>query len=246
MSLLQMLACMLLMAVPTAAWADLRVNATRVVYQSGSDTATSIRIQNVGKLPSLIQSWIDDGDEDAPLERLRPALFVTPPAFRLDAGSNRDIQIRAADTSNLPKDRESLLWLNIVDVPARATSTAPRSLEFAMRWRLKVFHRPAGLPGSADAAPPALTWRLQTDLQGRTVLLATNATPYFVSLAQLTLDGQPIALDASTAQVPPMSRWTQVLANPPASRPSDVPLNVWWVDARGLEQQIQTHASRTD
>lgn len=246
MSLLQTLACMLLITVPTAAWADLRVNATRVVHQSGSNTTTSIRIQNVGTLPSLIQSWIDDGDEDAPLERLRPALFVTPPAFRLDAGSNRDIQIRAADTSSLPKDRESLLWLNIVDVPARATSTAPRSLEFAMRWRLKVFHRPAGLPGSADAAPLALQWQLRTDLQGRAVLQATNATPYFVSLAQLTLGGQPIPLDASAAQVPPKGQWTHVLPNAPVLRRSDVPLSVGWIDARGLEQQIQTHASGTD
>lgn len=246
MSLLRTSTLLLLMAVPTAAWADLRVNATRVIYQQGSSVPPSLRLQNVGNRPSLIQAWIDDGDEDASLEHLRPALFVTPPAFRLDAGSKRDIQIRAADTLKLPNDRESLLWLNIVDVPARARGATPHSLEFAMRWRLKVFHRPAGLPGSPDAAPPALRWQLQTDPRGRAVLRASNATPYFVSLARLTLGGQPIALDASTAQVPPMGHWTQVLPDAPAPRPAVVPLDVRWVDARGLEQPIQAHVSRAD
>ncbi|AEM51474.1 fimbrial biogenesis chaperone [Stenotrophomonas maltophilia] len=246
MSLLQTLAFLLLVAFPTAVWADLRVNATRVVHQEGSKTTTSIRIQNVGTQPSLIQAWIDDGDEGTSLEELRPPLFVTPPVFRLNAGGKRDIQIRAADTLQLPRDRESLLWLNILDAQARASGRPAESLEFAMRWRLKVFHRPAGLPGSADAAATTLQWSLQTDARGQTLLKATNSTPYFASLSEVILGGQAIALDASTAQVPPMGQWTHALPTASAPDQPTVPLKITWVDALGIERQLDTRAVRED
>lgn len=233
----------MLLAVPWLAMADLRVDATRVVYEEGKPTASSVRIHNVGKLPSLIQAWLDNGDSSQPLEQLRTPLLVTPPMFRLDEQGKRDIQIRAANTSALPKDRESLLWLNILDIPARQTGSEQQTLEFAMRWRLKVFHRPAGLAGAADEAPSALMWKLQVDSQGRSSLQATNPTPYFVSLAQLTLGEQQVDLDASTAQIPPLGSWSQALPAGYSGRKADARLEIIWIDGKGIEHTMHALVS---
>lgn len=237
------LSALLLAAMPVVASADLRVDATRVVHQDNSPTATSIRVHNTGTQASLVQVWLDTADSDTPLERLQTPLIATPPIFRLEAGANRDIQLRTANTAGLPKDRESLLWLNIMDIPARTAAAPPGPLQFAMRWRLKVFHRPSGLPGAPDAAPTALQWSVQTDSQGQTRLQASNASPYFVSLAQLFLDGQPVPLDASAAQVPPRGRWTQTLSSPPARRREGVPVKFLWIDAKGIEHSAEGDAT---
>lgn len=240
------LTALLLAAMPVVASADLRVDATRVVHQDKSPTASSVRVHNTGTQASLVQVWLDTADSDQPLEELRTPLIATPPLFRLDAGASRDIQIRAANTAGLPADRESLLWLNILDIPARTDASSPRPLEFAMRWRLKVFHRPSGLAGSPDAAPTALRWSMQNDAQGKVRLQATNTTPYFVSLAQLIVDGQPVALDASAAQVPPLGHWTQMLSSPPPGPRGDVPLKFVWIDAEGIEHSADGNASRVE
>lgn len=246
MAQLRILAGVLLVAVPVVASADLKVNATRVVYQDGSATASNVRVHNIGKGASLIQAWLDSGDSDLPLEQLRAPLLVTPPIFRLDAGGNRDLQIRAADTSRLPKDRESLLWLNILDVPSRQTAAdQQQSLEFAMRWRLKVFHRPSGLTGSTDSAAAGLQWRLYTDTQGHRLLQAVNATPYYVSLAQLVLDKHEVDLDASTAQVPPFGQWTQPLRVGVPPSPA-LKLVMTWIDEKGTEHHAESQVVRAD
>lgn len=240
---MRVLSTLLLAAVPLVASADLRVDATRVVHQDKSPTATRLRVHNTGTQVSLVQVWLDTADSDMPLEQLRTPLIATPPIFRLDAGASRDIHIRAADTTGLPGDRESLLWLNIMDIPARTAASNQHPLEFAMRWRLKVFHRPSGLAGSPDAAAAALRWNVQTNAQGKTLLQATNATPYFVSLAQLILDGQPIPLDASAAQVPPLGRWTQTLSSAPPHRRKEMPLKFVWIDAVGIEHSADGYAT---
>ncbi|KRG52539.1 fimbrial biogenesis chaperone [Stenotrophomonas beteli] len=235
MHALKLLAVLALLAAPLQASADLRVGATRIVYQEGTESAPSVRVRNIGEQPSLVQVWLDSGEREVPIEQLRMPLMVTPPIFRLEPGSNRDIQIRVADTSGLPKDRESLLWLNILDVPPRQAGSNQKPLEFAMRWRLKVFHRPSGLPGSPDIAPEALQWSVQRDAQGRAVLKASNASAYFVSLSQLILDGRPVAIDPGSAQVPPMGSWTHEVAETLPGRPQHVPLTFVWIDARGVE-----------
>lgn len=230
---------LLLASLSLPASADLQVNATRVVHEQGSTAATSIRVRNIGSDPSLIQAWVDQGNGELPLEALRTPYFVTPPLFRLDAGKTRDIQIREAETRTLPTDRESLLWLNIADVPARTTGANAPTLEFAMRWRLKVFHRPAGLTGSPEEAPAALRWSVRTNATGQIALHVTNPTPYFVSLADLKLGALTLSIEADRAQVPPFGEWSRTLPEKPSVPANALDVKMTWVDDRGIEHSAQ-------
>ena len=63
----------------------------------------------------------------------------------------------------LPTDRESVFWLNILDVPPMpVTKNADDAnyMQLAIRSRMKLFYRPSGLPGSPFTAADKVTWTL--------------------------------------------------------------------------------------
>lgn len=64
-------------------------------------------------------------------------------------------------SSALPKDRESVFWFNVLEVPPKpdAAKAANQSLlQLASCTRIKLFYRPEGLSGIPSDAPLALKW----------------------------------------------------------------------------------------
>ncbi|WP_434211936.1 fimbrial biogenesis chaperone [[Pseudomonas] boreopolis] len=225
----------LLMAIAGRAWADLGVESSRVIYPAG-ETSVALRVWNKSERPSLIQTWIDEGDAAASPETLRTPLMAIPPVFRLDPSQNRDVLLRAMDVTSLPEDRESLLWLNVLDIPGRAPATVEgQAPEYAVSWRLKVFYRPAGLVGTVAEAASGLSWRVTRDESGQSRLQAHNRSAFHVSLAALSMDGNPLPLSPEHAVVAPRSTWS--LALDPAWTPGGE-LEVRWIDDRGKSQAM--------
>lgn len=97
--------------------ASIVVNGTRVIYPS-SAREISVKMTNMGKRPLLIQSWIDDGDMTAKPENIRVPFVLSPPFNRVDAGKGQTLRISQTDP-DLPEDRESVFWLNILEIPAK-------------------------------------------------------------------------------------------------------------------------------
>lgn len=219
------------------AWADLRVDGTRVAYLESSGAA-SIRVRNMSEAPSLVQSWIDDGDRGASLEAQRPALIAIPPLFRLAPGASRDIVLRAASINGLPADRESLFWLNILEVPAADRSVVV--MDIAMHIRMKIFYRPAALQDSPGTAVEKLRWRLRGE-GDCTVLHANNPTPYHVSLRGLRLDGKDLRVPPEHAVLAPFSEWRYAAQAGENASSEGAELTVAWIDDDGL---VDEHISR--
>ncbi len=90
---------------------------TRVVYPA-TQKSISIRLNNDNESPALVQSWLDDGDAAAPPESVHVPFIITPPIFRMDSKSGQTVRIVYTGES-LPKDRESLFYLNVLDIPAK-------------------------------------------------------------------------------------------------------------------------------
>jgi len=93
----------------------------------------------------------------------------------------------------LPKDKESVFWLNVLDVPPapHASNEPSNYLQVAVRSRLKLFYRPVGLKGTPELAAEQLSWQLlPRDGQPGYILRASNHSAFFVSLAGAMLNGE--------------------------------------------------------
>jgi chaperone protein EcpD len=88
----------------------------------------------------------------------------------------------------LPKDKETLFWVNVLEVPSKSVENDKNMLQFATLLRVKLFFRPTGLPGEVKSAPEKLTWKLVSSESGKGMALqATNPTPYYVSFTRVGL-----------------------------------------------------------
>lgn len=164
-------------AVVPSARAVLIVEGTRLIY-SGSAREASISILNKSERGALVQSWVSEEDDD---DKRDVPFAVAQPLVYLEPNGRHLIRVFYAGWG-LPEDKESVVWLNIMDIPPkREQSEQPGSIQFAVRQRLKLFYRPPGLVGSTSDAVPKLVWKT---LQGQKIQV-NNPSSFHVSLIDL-------------------------------------------------------------
>ena len=154
-----------LLALAAAFWlpqiqAGVNVGSTRVIYQSKEKEA-NLSLSNSGEdgVPYLIQSWVsvfDKPDESA------EEFIITPPLFRLDANNQNLLRIIATNAQHLPKDKESLFFLNVKAIPAMSDKQRNQNvLQIAVKTTIKLFYRPTDLKGTLPQAVEGLQWRAE-------------------------------------------------------------------------------------
>ncbi|WP_448681695.1 fimbria/pilus periplasmic chaperone [Pseudomonas nicosulfuronedens] len=163
------------------AQASITIANTRVIYNA-PDKEVTVRLNNSGTTPALVQSWLDKGDPTASPSAIELPFVITPPVARVDPGKGQTLRILHTGGA-LPQDRESVFYLNVLEIPPKAADAdGANKLQLAFRSRIKFFFRPQGLVGTALEAPAKLSWkRVQNGTQ--TLLEITNPTAYHVSLA---------------------------------------------------------------
>lgn len=169
--------------------ASVVISGTRVVFDATRGEAT-VRLTNQNKRPALVQAWIDTGDPHSTPDSVQTPFLITPPLFRMDAGREQSLRIiHIQDGESLPTDRESLFWLNVLEVPPKPTDKAAERnmLRFAIRTRIKLFYRPGGLALPNSKATEQLTWSV-TNAGQDIVLQAHNPTPYYITFSKVVLD----------------------------------------------------------
>lgn len=180
----------------TTAHASVVIGTTRVIFPAKVGEAT-VRLSNKSDRPALVEAWIDSGDVHSTPDTAHAPFLITPPLFRIEANKDQTLRILFAPGSpSLPGDRETLFWLNVLEIPPKPGDAAAgkNTLQFAIRSRLKLFYRPASLSGDPFKAPARLAFRTASSGSG-TALEIHNPTPYFITISKLALgtDGKPIA-----------------------------------------------------
>lgn len=206
-----------------SAQASVVVQMTRVIVPAERGEAT-VRVRNSGNMPALVQSWIDENDPTVAADEARTPFLITPPIVRIDAQRDQSLRVLYVEDPNnpLPTDRESVFRLNVLEVPAKARDVPSDAnvLRFAFRSRLKLFYRPAGLPGTANAAGEQLVWHA-SHANGTPILVARNPTPYHVTVSKLEIVVDGEAHKASTGMVEPFGelavRLPPEIGTPPES-----------------------------
>jgi len=193
-----------------SAQAALTLNADRLVYNE-KDGDASVSVHSTEDRAYLIQSWLDAGDSTAKKDL---PFVVTPPLFRLGPKSDNVIRVMYMG-SGLPADRESLFWLDVKGVPGLSDeeSKVESRMVLAINNRIKFFFRPKGLKGDPGEAMKNLHWS-----QSGNVVTATNDTPYYLVLSDISPDKEkiPVSVIDNNTVIPPFGSKNYELKHTPA------------------------------
>lgn len=208
----------------------LTVDRSRLIFNEG-DKSVSINVTNRSEQdPYLAQGWMEDEKEN----KLSGPLMVLPPVQRVEAGGKTLVRIQALpDISILPKDKESVFYFNLREIPPK--SSKKNVLTLAMQTRLKVFWRPASLKVDpmADSVPgvDSLTLtRVGNQYQ------VNNPTPYYLSFVELRRNLSAEGLDKfEPVMVSPGGRVTLA---PPVSDIGSTPV-LMFVNDYGSQRLLQ-------
>ncbi|WP_239498438.1 fimbria/pilus periplasmic chaperone [Providencia rettgeri] len=156
---------------------------TRVIYPIGSKQV-NISIRNTSQESHfLVQSWIENENEQKSSD-----FFITPPVYASAPGNENILRlIKTVEPKHT--DRETLYYLNTKAIPSidKKKMEGKNMLVLAAVTRIKLFLRPAGLTPSVDKAPEELTFYLENN-----AVRINNPTPYYITLAQIYIDGKPL------------------------------------------------------
>lgn len=224
------------LALPASAAVTLQ--GTRIVHDAAKGRDVTVKATNVGDRPAMTQVWIDDGDSHARPEDVRTPFRLTPAEPRLMlAQQGQAYRITYAprpSEGKLPSDRESVFYFNLLDIPPKPENADGKNLlQFAVRTRVKLFYRPAGLPGLARDAAAALQWRT-----GSGALQVHNPSAYHVTLTSLVLpDGKTIEVD----MIGPGARVSLPL---PSGATLPATLKFQWLDDYGTSRDAEATIAR--
>lgn len=187
--------------------ASVIISGTRVIYNA-AEKEVSVKLTNTGSLPVLVQNWIDNGDANEVPERIRTPFTLSPPINRINASKSQTLRISYTDVSALPEGKESLFWLNVLEVPASSKNAGVSMLQVAYRTRIKLFYRPSGLNDRAQASSAAenIKWKVSGNK-----LIALNSSPYYVSLASINFKGMGKKGSIEGEMVSPQGSYTFTL-----------------------------------
>jgi len=163
---------------------------TRVIYDASLRERT-LQFSNPDDGPSVMQIWVDSGDEHSTPATADAPFVVTPPIFRIEPKSGQTVRLVFVGNA-LPQDRESVFYLNTLQIPSVNAAYADQNqMLFMLRNRLKIFYRPSGIEGRPQNAYEKLTFRLD-DVTGNaggghTRIAVDNGSGYHVTLVGGTL-----------------------------------------------------------
>jgi len=177
--------------------ASIAIPGSRVVYEEARGWER-MALQQVGKTPGVVQVWLDQGDANAAIDPAGALFELMPVVSRIDPGRRQIVHIERIG-EHLPQDRESLLWLNVLEiplVPGQGGNAQPvyQPAAEGFRARVKFFYRPKGLSSSPALAHQSLRFSLgHTLADGRIEVRVINPTPYHITFMDVALRDTPNA-----------------------------------------------------
>jgi P pilus assembly chaperone PapD len=161
-------------------WANIVINGTRVLYPENNKEVI-VQLINTGDAPALVQSWIDDGDINSTPETAKVPFLLSPPVVKVNEHNGQQLRIKKLP-ANLPGDRESVFFLNVLDIPPKPENVQNQNtVQLAIKSRIKMFYRPAALTGTLDDATKKLTL-IASGKQFRIV----NESPFHITVANIS------------------------------------------------------------
>lgn len=180
----RMVLALLLSSYLPSADASMVIDGTRIIFSG--DKRDCRPGHQYGETPSYA-GLVDDGRVQNQPEKDAAPFIVLPPIVRIEPGKGQSWRL-VFNGSRLPQDRESLFWFNLLDIPPEPKNgKTDNYLQLAIRSRIKLFYRPAGVAAEKIAAEKALSWALAPTGNG---LRVSNASARYITIDSITLNGK--------------------------------------------------------
>ncbi len=181
--------------------AGIVIQGSRVVYPA-KEREVTIKMTNISDQPSLVQAWVDKGNDKLTADKADGPFLVTPPITRVEGKKGQALRLVYTGDDAAAKQQETVFWLNVLDVPPMPKDQDANFLQVAVRSRLKIFYRPEGLPGNPTQSAENLSWSLVQSAAGYS-LRAKNSGAFHVSLTtvQLLAEGRTFDVKADDVQM---------------------------------------------
>ncbi|HCL5252127.1 TPA: fimbrial chaperone [Salmonella enterica] len=170
----------------TLSFAGIVVGGTRVIFHSDSPDTTISVYNKETAIPYLIQVWVDPFDKN---DKSKPPFTAIPPVSRLEPSQEKILRL-IKTSGELPKDRESVFWLNVKNIPPSSNKKDVSSLEIAIKTRIKLFWRPASIKLTPEKAVPNVKFSRQGN-----ELIMENRNPIHISIMSVEVDGKDVPVD---------------------------------------------------
>lgn len=226
---------LLLLGTTFTAQAAINLDRTRIVFPE-KDKASSLRIDNQSQsLPYLALSWVENeqGKKDD------SHFMALPPLQRVELGASTQVRIvKQMAASQLPKDRESLFYFNLREVPPKSAAAGEERsiMQVAMQSRIKLFWRPTGIAKKAGD-DTELKMEIAPNAKGLTI---HNPTPYYITLAWLSKDGKTMLPGFDSLMIAPFAA-----ATAPTADYHGEYYSIGYIDDYGALKKVDVHCSGT-
>lgn len=187
---------------PTLSHSAISLDRTRVIF-NGDTKSISIALKNKNShLPYLAQSWI----ENSKSEKISEPFVVLPPLQRIEPGQGSQVRIEAIENKiqQLPKDRESLFYFNLREIPPK--SDKPNVLQIALQSKIKMFYRPKEISLSSNEITNN-PWQEKLILvKKEDFVVIENPTPFYTTILNIsTSKDAKIDKNFESIMIPPFS-----------------------------------------
>lgn len=174
----------IIFSIVSTSYAGILASSTRIIYNEAA-TEKSLLLVNTNEYPVLTQLWVDDGQ--ANIEFKGSPFAVLPAIFKLSTNEIKGIRI-LYNGLNLAKDKESMYWLNIYEIPAIKKDNLKNDyLNLAMNTQMKIFFRPDSLKNiEIEELQKQLKYQLVKDKNNYKLEL-NNPTPYYINITSLKI-----------------------------------------------------------
>ena len=170
------------------AFASVVIGSTRIIYPSQGMEKT-IEFTNNDETPSVMQVWVDSGDETSSPATSDAPFILTPPMFRIDPDGRQTIRI-VYTGEELPTDRESIFYFNSVQIPPSSKEQEDQNrMLILLRNRIKLFYRPKTIVGTVEQSIKQLQFSLK-QVGKDWHLNVKNPSGYFVTISQAVITQQ--------------------------------------------------------
>jgi chaperone protein EcpD len=206
----------------TQVHAAIVISGTRIIYPS-DQKEVSVEMNNAGGVPLLIQSWIDDGNAQSTPDTTKVPFVLTPPITRVNGHQGQTLRVRYTGQGSLPQDKESVFWLNVLEVPPSSASGA-NTLKVAFRSRVKLFYRPIGLQFDLTQSVQKMKWQLRKSANSW-VIEGTNTSAHYLTFNSVKVGSNTVTLNLASSMFAPGEHKSLKLKGTPAPGINQVELS---------------------